>query len=173
MSLNMDCQLIKLSYTPPPQPLLKNIWLVSSQIYCLSLFNLLLLTCNHWILSLKRLLILRFQAVVCPPKLATLIVSKKFVYFWFKMLITYKRSNGWNVDVNVAERAVPSTEVLAVSAARLGAGPAAMWVGAETREAQERTCQSVSVVCFSFTLIATCKEDLIVIAYDFFRPCVI
>lgn len=51
-----------------------------------------------------------------------------------------------NVDVNVAERAVPSTEVLAVSAARLGAGAAAMRTGSKTREAQEGTCQSVSVV---------------------------
>lgn len=48
--------------------------------------------------------------------------------------------------MNVTERALPSTEVLAVSAARLGAGAAAMRAGAKTREAQKGTCQSVSVV---------------------------
>lgn len=66
--------------------------------------------------------------------------------------------------MNVAERAVPSTKVLAMSAARLGAGAASMRVGAKTREAQERTSQSVSKVYFLFSLI-TCT-----IAYVFLRP---
>lgn len=72
--------------------------------------------------------------------------------------------------MNVTERALPSTEVLAVSAARLGAGAAAMRAGAKTREAQEGTCQSVSLVYSQLTLI-TGIEDLIMIAFVFFRPC--
>lgn len=56
-----------------------------------------------------------------------------------------------------------------MSAARLGAGAAAMRAGAKTREAQEGTSQSVSLVYSQLTLI-TVSEDFIMIAFVFFRP---